>query len=173
MPVDSAIWGLIGTVVGALSSIGTTWLANQNSHRLQRDRVRNERVEQSNALQRESLLAVQDAMHDAIRLVHRAHIEDVKAHRATKTWGKNMLPEDMSEEIRLAQRRVFILVERILDEDLRGRIKGLMGNATEVLMARSEEQSHACLEKTGSDSNKVLEQLGTVLRTHLKPCTAK
>lgn len=165
--MDSAIWGLVGTVVGALSSIGTTWLASQNSYRLQRDRLRDERAERSNALQRETLLTLQEAIHNAIRLVHRAHIEDVKAYRSNKTWGKNLLPEGMDEEIRLAQRQVFLLAERIMDEALRGRIKDLMGNATEVSMARSEEQSHAYLEKTGNDANKVLEQLGTLLRTHL------
>lgn len=156
-----------GTAVGALSSIGTTWLANQSSYRLQRERARDELAERSNTLQRESLLDVQDAIHDAIRLVHRAHIEDLKAHRTDKTWGKNLLPEDMSEEIQLAQRRVFILVERIMDEDLRGQIKSLMGTATEVLMARSEEQAHAYLGKTGNDAIKILEQLGTILRTRL------
>ena len=103
IPVDAAIWGLIGTVIGALSSISKTLLTNRSSYKLERDRMRDERdrmsderVEQSTALQRESLLTIQDAIHDAIRLVHSAHIEDVMAHRTTKTWGKNMLPEEMN-----------------------------------------------------------------------------
>jgi hypothetical protein len=79
--VDPAAWGVIGTAVGALASIGTTWLTNRNSANLQASAKAAERVETQRAFQRQTLLELQDAFHDAIRLAARVHLEDCKAER--------------------------------------------------------------------------------------------
>lgn len=126
--MDAALWGLLGTIVGAVASIATTWLSGRSSHTLQQDRGREERAQQASSFQRQTLLELQEAIHDALRLVSQAHIEDREAHRATKEWGKNMLSDEVNEGIRLAQRRVAILVERVSDDDLRAKVKALMAS---------------------------------------------
>src|SRR5258706_789194 len=122
--MDSAAWGLIGTLVGALASIGTTFLTTRNAHRLQVVTKENERVERANAFQRQTLLDLQEALHDALRLTTQGHIQDREAHQGGMDWGKNMLDEPVNEDFRLAQRRVAILIERISEDSLRTRIKG-------------------------------------------------
>ncbi len=164
--MDSAIWGLAGTIVGALASMGTTWLASRSAFTLQNERDRVERAERANAFQRQTLLDLQDAIHDALRLVHRAHIEDLKAHRANKEWGRSMLSEEVNEGVRVANRRVSILVERVADDGLRTEVRRLMGAATDVLFSGSEEASRENLEHASSEATRLLERVGAVLRSH-------
>ena len=164
--MDAALWGLLGTIVGAVASIATTWLSGRSSHTLQQDRGREERAQQASSFQRQTLLELQEAIHDALRLVSQAHIEDREAHRATKEWGKNMLSDEVNEGIRLAQRRVAILVERVSDDDLRAKVKALMASTAPLLLARNEQESHYYLGKTTTDAETVFEGLGTVLRRH-------
>lgn len=164
--MDAAIWGLLGTIVGAVASIATSWLAGHSSYRLQRERACEERVERASSFQRQTLLELQEAIHDALRLLNRAHIEDRAAHRATNEWGNNMLSEEVNEGIRLAQRRVSILVERVTDDDLRTKVKTLMSGATHLIRSRNEQESHFYLGKTAEDAGQVLERIGTVLRHH-------
>jgi hypothetical protein len=117
--VDAAIWGLIGTVIGAFASIATTWLSTKSSAAQQEARVQGERLERANAFQRETLLELQEAIHDALRLAHRAYIEDCDSFRKGTPWSKAMLGEELNESIRLAFRKVSILVERVADDSVR------------------------------------------------------
>lgn len=164
--MDAAIWGLIGTIVGALASIGTTWLASRGAHTLQQEKSREDRAERASAFQRQTLLDLQEAIHDALRLVNRAHIEDSEAHRQTKEWGNNMLSDEVNEGIRLAMRRVSILVERVADDELRSRVKSLMSGATQVLLSCNEQESRFYIDKTSDDAGQVFEGVGAVLRRH-------
>jgi hypothetical protein len=164
--MDSAAWGLIGTLVGALASIGTTWLSSWNSHRLQEKKTKEERLERANAFQRETLIDLQDAIHNSLRLMTRAHIEDQKAHRQGSKWGTNLLGSELNEEIRLGNRRVAILVERVTDDALRTEVKALMSTASELALARSEADAKAASNGLTFKGATVLEQIGSVLRRH-------
>ena len=164
--MDSAIWGLAGTIVGALASIGTTWLASRNAFTLQNERDRVERAERANAFQRQTLLDLQDAIHDALRLVHSAHFEDLKAHSVNKEWGRSMLSEEVNEGFRVAHRRVSILVERVADDGLRTEVRRLMNATANVPFSGSEEASRENLKHATSEATRVLERVGAVLRSH-------
>ena len=91
--MDAAIWGLIGTVVGAAASIVTTWLATRTSYRLQQDKLREERAKRASAFQRQTLIELQEEFHDALRLINRAHIEDLRAHGAARLLEIESKPE--------------------------------------------------------------------------------
>ena len=164
--MESAVWGLIGTIVGASASTATTWLSNQASSKRQREQAREDRAERSNIFQRQTLLELQGSIHDALRLVNRAYIEDCNAHRTTKNWTVNMLTDEVNEGIRLAHRSVAILVERVSEGALRTEVKTLMSSVTSVLLARSEREAKFQIEKTSADASLVLERIGTVLRKH-------
>ena len=98
--MESALWGLIGTVVGALASVGTTWLTTRTSHRLQIERTKDEREERLRTFQRETILGLQDALHEGLRQTTHAYIRDQEAHSKGQDWGKIMLPEEISDQIR-------------------------------------------------------------------------
>ena len=54
--MDAAVWGLIGTVVGALASIGTAWLAAHSTSRRELAKLDAERTERMHGFQRQTLL---------------------------------------------------------------------------------------------------------------------
>ena len=164
--MESAIWGLVGTIVGALASIGISWISNRTASSLQAARVHHERLEVASAFQRQTLIDVQESIHDALRLVHRVYFEDYQAYRTTQQWESSLLPAALSEELRLAMRKVSILVERIADDPLRSQIKTLMCRTTQAQLASSEADARLRLAKTGADAQQTLEQIGTVLRSH-------
>ena len=171
--MESAIWGLVGTIVGALASIGTSWISNRTASSLQAARVHHERLEVASAFQRQTLIDVQEAIHDALRLVHRVYFEDREAYRTTQRWGSSLLPAVLDEELRLAMRKVSILVERVADDLLRSQIKTLMCSTAQIQLAPSEVDAFLRLEKTGTDARQTLEQIGTVLRSHYQLTTAR
>ncbi len=77
-----------------------------------------------------------------------------------------MLSEEVNEGGRVAQRKISILVERVADDELRNSVRSLMSSVASVGFSRSEKESEFHLEKAASESNQVLEQIGTVLRRH-------
>jgi len=69
-----AIWGLIGALIGALASIATTWITTCNASTQQIASAEYARSEQNRAFQRETLLELQMAVSDLMRLVSRAQL---------------------------------------------------------------------------------------------------
>jgi hypothetical protein len=164
--VEDAIWGLTGTIVGAIASIATTWMSAKNSIAVQKQNADDARAELSRAFQRETLLELQEAIHDALRLISTAYIEDSKHHQSTGNWVESRLSEEVNEGIRLANRKVAILAERVANDTLRSEIKTLMNMANKSLYARRKVEAEESLHCTSSKATEVLESLGTILRLH-------
>jgi len=164
--MESAVWGLLGTIVGACASTLATWLTVRSSSKLQEDRVRIERQERTNSFQRDTILALQEALHDMMRLVHRAHFEDRMSLLKGVPWQEAKLSEELDENIREATRKVALLVERIASQDLRGQVKQLAIAAHQSLLAPDENEARSRIEQCSAEFNKTNEALGTALRLH-------
>ena len=162
--MDAALWGLLGTIVGALASLGATWLSGLHTLRLQQEVKTQERQELARVFQRENLLALQEALHDAMRLVARSHLEDLAAFRQGTPWGKSYLGDDLSESMRLANRKLWILIERVADDYLRTALKTTSGDHGLVCSAESHLDAEAAFMKAANSTNETLEQIGTALR---------
>jgi hypothetical protein len=163
--MDSAIWGLLGTIVGASASIATAWISAQYALNLQRDSHSLERIELARTFQRNNLLDLQDAMHDAMRMITRAHLEDTEAYRRNGEWGKALLSDEVNDGVRTAMRRVSILIERVADDSIRSDLKNLASMSGPVLFAKSQRQAEASYEAIGNAAQDVLQRLGAVLRS--------
>jgi hypothetical protein len=164
--MDAAIWGFIGTVVGALASIGTSWLSNLNTYKIESLKEKADSNERAHSFQRETLLDLQEALHEWIRLITRAYFEDLQAFTISKEWGKNCLSEDVDEKSMLAQRKVSILIERLSDDTLRDSMKVLIKSASVILYANSREVAEQELRALTSRFIMIQSELGTVLRSH-------
>ena len=77
-----------------------------------------------------------------------------------------MLSDELNENIRLASRKVSMLVERIADDGVRLQVKTLMKIANQATLATCEAEARVHLEGCGSEANQVFETLGTSLRNH-------
>jgi hypothetical protein len=103
-----------------------------------------------------------------MRLTTRAYQEDQKAARAGVVWSENMLSDDLDESIRLSQRKVLILSERVDTDELRAKIKDLVRKAHNALLAEMERHAEERMEQLYVDGQKVLEAVGAELRKNYR-----
>ncbi|MFI8979360.1 hypothetical protein [Ectopseudomonas khazarica] len=162
--MEAAAWGLIGTIIGALASVLTSFLAFKNQAWLHKKNTEQERDSKRRDFQRETLLELQDVIHDLMRLITQGHLEDVKAHLLGGEWGKNFISEEINEGQRLARRKLIILIERVADNKLRENLKEL--NRALPSQSNTPSMEHAEIEIYDSASRvtKVMSHLGEVLR---------
>lgn len=164
--MNAATWGLIGTLVGAITSIATTWIASRNNIHLQMVTNHQERADRANTFQIQTLVELQNEIHENLRLTTQAYIQDRDAHISGIEWGQNMLQEPLNEDLRLVQSKVAILSERVSDDQLRVEIKTFMNTTHKTLLCRSVADAKSLMEESYAIGNKLLESIGTVLRKH-------
>lgn len=164
--MDAAAWGLIGTLVGALASIGTSWITSKSSNQIQREKLTYERAERAKDFQRETLLQLQEAIHENLRFTARANFEDYKNSRHTGTWGRTHLSDDVNDGLLNSRRRVSILVERVADDSLRKDIKSLMEIAAEGAFSKSEDEAEHNQMALSKQMTHTLPRIGAVLRSN-------
>ena len=79
--MEPVTWGflgtIVGTIVGASASIITTLITGRYSIKLQKDAISHERNERAREFQRNNLLELQNVLSSHMRLVTRAHLEDI------------------------------------------------------------------------------------------------
>ena len=168
--MDAASWGFIGTllgaIVGASASVLTTTINSRNALRLHKVSNELDRAERSRAFQRETLLITQDILQDLMRLMTRSHIADNAAFRQTGQWGRNMLEDELSDAILLANRKMSAYVERIVDDTLRNTLKNLHGEISKINQSESIEQAKNGLLIVGLSFEAVMMQFGSALREY-------
>jgi hypothetical protein len=166
--VEAAIWGFIGTLVGAFvgatASVATTTINSNNAVRLQRNARAQEQVERVRAFQLENFLSVQETFQDLMRQVGRAHFEDSMAYRQKGEWGKNMLSDEVNEKLGDLARKIGILIERIDDEHLRTELNRLKGEAMNVSHAKSECEATEKFANVSFTFTATMKNLGGALR---------
>lgn len=168
--MDSAVWGMIGTlagaVVGAAASIGATWRASAVSYRMHNDKQQEERREKAKEFQRATLLDLQDALYDAVRMCGRAYFADFVAYRSGGEWGKGRLSEDLSAGLLASSRRVSILIERVENTELRSEVKSLTAQMSALTMQTEKEEADCLKIEIAQKFDVLVERIGTVLRSY-------
>jgi hypothetical protein len=162
--VDAAVWGFVGTLVGALISIGTTILSHRHAAVLQRQANDLDRQERARAFQRENLISLQDALQLCTRAVGKAVHEDIMAVRRGIPWGQNQIDSDLDETMRSSNARVYALVERVADDPLREAIRNYQTLLNSLLLTPDQRAAEAKFNRVTDAIPDVMAQLGTVLR---------
>lgn len=162
--MEPAFWGLMGTVVGALASIATTYIQSRHADSLRSAASKEEREERHRAFQRETLIELQDVIHDLCRMVIRGHLEDVASYRKTGEWGRQALSEEVNEGQRVLRRRAMLLTSRVSNDELRRSINASFETLVRLSMARSFDEAKHMHRVTDTEVPAVLEQLGNELR---------
>lgn len=162
--MDSVIWGFIGTLVGALASIGTTWISSISNSNLHKQASEQERKERERSFQRNTLLELQDALSDVLRMITQAHIEDVNAYRINGNWGNNMISDEVNEGELAANRKASILIERVANDKLRTELKEIIILSSSVCRAISYNDAKNIFSKVNMNTKVAMENLGAALR---------
>lgn len=162
--MEAAIWGFLGTLVGALASLTTTVVTARNQASLQSAASQQEREERFRAFQLDTLLEFQNAFHDLMRLVTRAHLEDVAEFKRTGVWGRNSLTEEVNDGLFTARRKVSLLIERVSDDVLRAELKELSKSVAELTFVKDYEVAERLFHSNVLKAILVMEKIGTSLR---------
>ena len=169
--MGSALWGFIGTLVGAVvgasASILTTHISGRNSARLQEKEDTLQRLERAREFQRKNLLELQDSLLLHMRLIARAHLEDVKSFKEVDNNNKsNLLSTELNQELMVSNRKLTIITERIADDTLRDNLKELRNKMSDVVLkAKSVFESERMIQIASTRFEQFMVQLGVVLRS--------
>jgi len=163
--VEAAWWGFLGTVIGASTSIATSWIASRSEDRRQMQGDSLERNERARAFQRDNLLELQETIQAAMRYVALIWDADQRASQQAGEWRKCYpLPEDVNDGAHEAGVRLLLLTERVADDNLRRGLKTLRRALTDCSLATSVEDSTALMGRAMETYEPVMEELGTRLR---------
>lgn len=163
--MEAAIWGFLGTIVGAAASIATSWMAfRSESHRHQQTDAF-DRVERARAFQRDNLLELQDSIQDMMRCLGQMWQIDERAARESGVWAKVFLPEDLNEAQRATNARVLALTERVADDALRVQLKDLRGLVNDYVVAKSQNDASKKMLDASRAYDPVMERIGALVRT--------
>lgn len=155
---------VLGALVGALASGGTAWLTTTATRRSQEAQAERERAATFNAFQRTTLLDLQEALHDLVRMLARAHAEQRGALHRNVHWDAFAYSVEVSEGLRLASARLALLVERVASDDLRKSVKTFTAGAALRATARSYEAAEHEFFDTVADVPRLQEPVGAALR---------
>lgn len=166
--MEPVTWGFIGTLLGAVAgasaSILTTLITQKNLRNIKGDEVKFMREEQSRKFQCENLLKVQESIATTMRLIARAHLEDMSHYRNKSAVEPSILSEPLNSEILIAIRELSIFSERIANDGLRKNIKELMTMMNSVLLANSSEESLGAIGELSFAFDDCMVKIGHVLR---------
>lgn len=162
--MNAAAWGVIGALVGALASIATTWLTNRHAASLQHQQASRERMARHRDFQRETIIALQEAIPEYLHFVSRAHFEELRGLARGTAWGEMLLSDEVNYGCMVSARRTIILMERIANNELRSSLKEMHKKLGEVVMMHTKEGAEATLREATKLGLKALEELGVELR---------
>jgi hypothetical protein len=123
---------------GALGLIGGLAIEHLRTQRDRAGRVE-QRQDQRDDFQRQTLLELQEAVARFGRAVGRANHRDWMIYKETGTWGQALLPGELDEEFLAAQVQLGLLRERVRDDQLRTLVTGFSNRGVLATMATSKE----------------------------------
>jgi len=130
------------------------------------DKQKQERIERAKEFQRTTLLDLQDALYDAVRMCGRAYYEDFVAYKSGTAWGKGRLTEELSAGLLASNRRVSILIERIEHAELRSEVKSLTAQMSALTMQTEKEDADCMKIEMAQKFDVLVEKIGSVLRSY-------
>jgi hypothetical protein len=162
--MEAEIAGLLGTLVGACVSIGTTFLSNRHAIHLQTSADANERQEKARAFQRENLLLCQEVIQMVARLTAKGFHEDTLAWHAGTEWEKTKLSAQLDQDLATNKGKLSTLIERVAGDELRRELKSISWLLNKVLGAPSFQDAETALFAAVAENERVMSLLGDSLR---------
>jgi len=167
--IPSAVWLPIATLI--LGGVLTAFFDAQKDRRAL-DREREARKDQRSdtlllkriEFQRDTLLALQDAIASFGRFTGQMHLHDEQVFRETKEWGKSQLGEEISNGAFAANVLLDKLRVRVDDDTIREQTSRFRLLCLAVGEARSESTSTGALNEAMAVMAPLHERIGEVLR---------
>ena len=160
------IVAVTAVVSGALGLVGGLLIEHLRTLRDRAGRIE-QRQDQKDEFQRQTLLEIQEAVARYGRLVGRVNYHDSIAFKETGTWMGTQVGHELSEDLLAARVRLQLLQERARDDELTKLVTVFSNRGSFVTIASSKEEATLRMDDLIESLTKVQERLGTVLRTFM------
>ena len=151
--MDAGIWGFIGVIIGAFSSIVTTVMVARSNRLLQKEASSFEREEIRREFQRNNLIELQDILTNTMRLV--VHIA-----------SSDKVAEESSHKIMTFNQDISIRTERITDDSLRESVRSLQHGMNHFLLSKELLLTNKLPNELVTSFNQKMEKIGVALRSY-------
>jgi hypothetical protein len=162
--------------LGAVGTLGAQGLRERFTLGREREARTAERQVARDALQRETLLELQDAILRVVRNTSQLRIHHQIVYASKGTYARELDPPELSDENREAMAITTRLRQRVLDDELRQHVRDVQELCTQItmppqVMGETDEQAARRAEEASGrlarDYNDLENHLGRVLRTLL------
>ena len=153
--MEAGIWGFIGVLVGAASSIVTTVMVAKNSRLLQLEASSLERSEIAREFQRTNLIELQDRLSKQVSSTMNWHTEKKRDGWLSKASLKEYI---------ISTQSITILTERIADESLRVMVWRVT-NELFSIVSNTTMDTDDPMEIILNVSKEAREEIGAALRS--------
>lgn len=159
---------VITLIVGAVLKALFDWLTERSAWKRDSEARREQRADvlrlKRADFQHTTLLEFQDILGQMIRKTGEAHHHDVMNSRKAGKWQKELLGDELNDELANLQRSFAKLRVRIRDDLIRNVSMQFSTHSVEVLMARDQGASDVAIMRMGESLEVLNERIGELLR---------
>lgn len=164
--VNPAVWGLLGTVVGALASVGTTWITNTHASKIESQKAKDARAEVFRAFQRQTLLDLQESLVSLVSKVTDVYrCELALSETGEGAWGAARVIEE-TKAIMQEFRQAMKYATRVADEALRLAAITYLDTLTDFMSEENHDTAVALGDAVRMRYAHLTSDLGACLRSH-------
>lgn len=157
---------LFGAIIGASASIVTTYLSSRSQLSIQKNNDTFQREERMRGFQRDTLIQIQDQFMNLMRLSGETYSYLRQKETETNKWGETLLPDSLSNELRLVNANLTLLFERISNDSLRDELKSVRTQFGQLILATSKQEADHIMSNAVNQSLKLMQQVGKELRAN-------
>lgn len=162
--MDAALWGFLGTLVGAGASFLATYLTARYAAKSQGEAAAKERAIRERLLQRQTLIELQNELNNLLRANAMIFMEDMRQAQQGMPWSGLVANVEASEAARRAFAQVSVLSSRVAIDAIRsevGKVRDLLNEALEAGDHVEVDRRHRAAMIAGID---VIEKVGEEIR---------
>jgi hypothetical protein len=138
---SEAVFGFIGVILGsastALLTVYRERLVTRREREAREHQREQDRKDQHDTFQRESLLTLQDAVSDLIKAVYTELDRMLKELQQTSKWPARQWETLTATGWEDAELRLQVSCARVFDEEIRSLSRGILGVAMKIIWAGS------------------------------------
>jgi hypothetical protein len=165
--VTEGLYVVLGAAIGGGASLLATWQQQRHSAAREEAASARERESRRRDFQRDTLLELQQVIVDFMRVYGRMEVVRRVAFNETGVWGNGPLPEDVNEGSRERLVRVYLLVERLDNADLRESVVEYARDLVQMSLCRDEREAQSIMTLAADRYPQIQHAVGQALRQYL------
>jgi hypothetical protein len=163
--MDAALWGFLGTLVGAAASFLATYLSAKYAAKSQGEAAARERAIREQLLQRETLIELQNELNNLLRANAVIFMDDMRQAQQGMPWSQLVANVEAGEAARRAFAQVSVLTSRVTIDTVRsevGKVRDLLNIALDASDHVEADRRHRAAMLAGIE---VIEKVGAEIRS--------